>query len=141
MILFVDDEPRYSSSYLRELRRTHVVEYLEDVDLAARLLVENEEAEVELLILDVMMPPGRRFGEGETRDGLDTGLRLFERVRARRPSLPVIVLTNVTEEAVARRFDADPHCWFRRKRHCGPMDLARLVRKTLQESGGAKLVM
>jgi DNA-binding NarL/FixJ family response regulator len=142
MILFVDDEPRYSQRYLEELRRAYVVEYMGDADLAAHFLSDPEEAAaVELLIIDLMMPHTRRFGEEETRCGLDTGLRLYERVRAQRPSLPVIVLTNVSEEAVIRRFNDEPNCRFRRKRDCLPTELVRLVGETLRESGGLPVVM
>jgi CheY-like chemotaxis protein len=140
MILFVDDEPRYAQRYVEELSRAYAVEYVASTSLAIDLLVGQAD-EVELLVLDLMMPHETAFDADETRDGIDTGLRLYERLRAHRPSLPVIVLTNVSDENVLRRFDDEPHCWLRRKRDCLPQELLLLVREVLRALKGPQVVM
>ena len=131
MILFVDDEPRYSRPYLDKLCQQYEVTYTGIIDDVMRLLREAGPGEVELLILDIMMPPSESFSDADTRDGLDTGIELFNRVREKHPRLPVIVLTNVTEETVARRFESEPNCWFLRKRDCLPHELNQKVKEIL----------
>lgn len=132
MILFVDDEPRYSVSYIDFLETAHRVEYKSKVSDALEFL-EARRGDVELLVLDVMMPPGDAFSEEEARDGLDTGKRLFERVREGNPDLPVVVLTNVTQVDIANWFEKQPNCWFYRKRECLPGELKQKVEEILSK--------
>ena len=65
MILFVDDEDRIMDSYLQYLRAamaTHNQEvvFLADVDKAVDFFEIRSES-IDLLILDIMAPPGK-FG-------------------------------------------------------------------------------
>ena len=132
MILFVDDEPRYVHLFLEELKYTGLqYAYMRKVDDALDYIEENPGA-VQLLVLDIMMPPGRSFDSAQTRYGLDTGIRFFERVRRGSPDLPVIILTNVTDEKVARRFRAEPNCQFVRKLETEPFQLVDLIKETLE---------
>jgi CheY-like chemotaxis protein len=100
--------------------------------------IEGAAGEVRLLVLDIMMPPGRSFDSAQTRYGLDTGIRFYERVRRHSPALPVIILTNVTDEEAARHFRAQPSCWFLRKRDYLPYELEQTIRDILSKQGGNK---
>ncbi len=138
MILFVDDEPRYVRLFLEELKYAGLrYAYMRKVDDALDFVDENL-ADVSLLVLDIMMPPGRSFDSAQTRYGLDTGIRFYERVRRNSPALPVIILTNVTDEEAARRFRAQPFCWFLRKRDYLPYELEQTIRDILSKQGGDK---
>lgn len=132
MILFVDDEPRHMSPYVRQLTEAGLqVSFKDTVDEALEYIEGNPSA-VSLLVLDIMMPPGRSFDSAQTRYGLDTGIRFYERVRRHSPALPVIILTNVTDERVARRFRAEPNCQFVRKLETEPYQLVEIIKETLE---------
>jgi CheY-like chemotaxis protein len=129
MILFVDDEKRFMDSYSLELELLgYKVSFQKDVDTALAFLKTHPSA-VELLILDVMMPPGQSFQHENTNNGLRTGVRFYERIRALSPMLPVIIFTNVSDEQVERRFQAEPNCRFFRKEDYLPFELAEEVKK------------
>src|SRR3712207_3063084 len=101
MILFVDDEPLRIQSYVDELdSRGYDVLLRTDVDSARRVMQDGRER-VELVILDIMMPPGAALTWEQTGCGLKTGLHLYREIRMEAPELPVIILTNVPDEEVA----------------------------------------
>lgn len=137
MILFVDDERRYVDGYVEELRLSgFTVEYRKTVDAAHKFLVENL-PQIDLLVLDIMMPPGELLQEAQTNHGLRTGVRFFEQVRQLAPVLPVIILTNVTDEQVKEQLQQEPFCWFIRKEDCFPFELAEEVQRILSEISSA----
>jgi DNA-binding response OmpR family regulator len=134
MILFVDDERRDNTSYLDELRMSGFkVEFRKDVSVAFSFLSEHL-AEIELLILDVMMPRSTLFTEEETNGGLRTGLRFYEKVRQIAPTLPIIILTNVSDTSISTMFQDDTNCFFHRKEDRLPFELAEDVKAVLDKT-------
>jgi CheY-like chemotaxis protein len=132
VILFVDDEIGYTSAYKEELELSgYIVRHERSVDHAVEILERGQE-EINLLILDIMMPPGRKFKDEETMDGLRTGEKFYEWVRDRYHELPVIILTNVSDENFSLRFDYDIQCMFTRKIDINPDQLLNCVRTFLQ---------
>ena len=132
MILFVDEESRHLSSFVEELRRVgYEVEFQTGVDAAssAWAFLQANAAQVELLILDVMMPPGVACKEINTELGILTGVRFFERARQFLPNLPVIILTNVSDDKVKVRFEQETNCLFLRKEDYYPFELPAEVQK------------
>jgi CheY-like chemotaxis protein len=126
LILLFDDEKRYVASYLDALSEAGFeVEFRRDVDAAARFL--NDHPEVAVFVLDVMAPAGDLLTGEDTQGGIRTGLRFYEWVRARRPSLPVIVLTNVRDDRVEDYFSCEPNCRFLLKQSTRKQDLVREV--------------
>jgi CheY-like chemotaxis protein len=93
--------------------------------------IQREYKHIDLLLLDVMMPPGSKFDNGETRYGLRTGPRFFDFARSIIPMLPVVVFTNVTDEEVETYFQQQAHCWFLRKEEYFPRELAEFVQNAL----------
>lgn len=131
MILFVDDEGRFMDSYMVELKlEGYAVSFQSDVDSALPFLEESLD-DVELLILDIMMPPGRSFQDADTRWGLRTGVLFYERVRELAPHLPVIIFTNVSDEQLEKRFQAEANCRFLRKKDYLPHELVETVEEIL----------
>ena len=57
---------------------------------------------VDLLLLDVMMPPGEDMDPEKTAYGRLTGLEVCKTVRQQKPKLPIICLTVVMERQVLR---------------------------------------
>jgi len=132
MILMIDDEKRTLDSYLQELRlNDFAVRYESLVDAGLKCLEENAH-EIELLILDLMLPFGQAFNEEETDKGLRTGVLFYERVRRTNDRLPIIILTNNVDEGIRRVFEQDPHCRFFRKEDLLPFELADEVKDFLQ---------
>jgi len=132
MILMIDDEKRTLDSYLQELALSDfTVRYESSVDAGLKYLEENS-GDIELLILDLMMPYGQTFNEHETDKGLRTGIVFYKRVRKTFARLPVMILTNNVDEGVRRIFEQESHCRFFRKQDLLPFELAAEVKNFLQ---------
>ncbi len=105
MILFVDDEKREMDSFVKELELSgYKVEFIQNVDTALSFFDENAE-KIEILIVDIMMPSGLKLKEKPTRKGLSTGFFLQEIIREKKPTLPIIIFTNVPENNISEYID------------------------------------
>jgi CheY-like chemotaxis protein len=133
MILVIDDEAREMDSYVQELRLCGFeVSFFREVDAALEFFGEHMR-DIDLLILDIMMPPGNAFKDENTLRGLRTGLFFFERVRSSVPEVPTIILTNVSDPHIAARFEHAANCLYLRKEDYLPFELAEEVRYVLQQ--------
>lgn len=131
MIMMVDDEPRRMDAYRRELQDTgYTVEMYSGVDHALADL-EADVRRIQLLILDVMLPPGQAFKDVDTQEGLRTGERFYERVRNLRPTLPVVFLTNVSDPRLTKKYHRQHHCMVLHKEDYQPFELAEEVRRLI----------
>jgi CheY-like chemotaxis protein len=131
MIVIVDDEKRYMDNYILELVLSGYndrVRLETDVDAAMRY-IEGNLSSVELLILDIMMPPGQDFDNNTAQSGLRAGVEFFDRIRKLSGSLPVIIFTNVGNAALASRFEQEKHTWFMRKTDYFPHEFAHEVQQ------------
>lgn len=132
MILMIDDEKRTLDSYLQELTLSDfTVRYESSVDAGLNYLEENS-GDIELLILDLMMPSGQAFSQDETDKGMRTGIVFYQRVRRTFEHLPVMILTNNVDEGIRRIFEQEPHCRFFRKEDLLPFELVEEVKNFLQ---------
>jgi CheY-like chemotaxis protein len=61
-----------------------------------------------LIVLDIMMPPGKLFTPKSSDNGLITGVLLYSVLRAHCPDTPVAVLTNVQNPQTLARFTPGP---------------------------------
>ena len=129
MILFVDDERRHISSYVTELEELGYKVICENsVDQALHFLDKNR-INLKLLILDIMMPPGKSFKKMDTDEGRRTGIYFFEQVKERAPELCVIVLTNVADEDLMDRLREEDNCWYFQKKDYLPYEIAQEVKR------------
>lgn len=136
MILFVDDEKREMDSYVKELDFSgYKVSFQNDVDDALMFFEENLNR-IDLLILDIMMPPGSSFKNVDTELGLRTGVHFYESIRQKTPDLPVMILTNVSDKRVAERFRREHKCWFFRKEDYFPYEIVEEVKEVLARCQG-----
>jgi DNA-binding response OmpR family regulator len=131
MILFVDDERRYMTAYVEELEAAGYHVSIKTTIDAAHDYFEEHLPEIKLLILDIMMSPGKTFQDEDTHEGLRTGVNFYERVRDRAPDLPVIILTNADDEELIDRFDAEENCRYRQKEKYMPVEIAQEVKEIL----------
>ena len=128
MILFIDDELRQMENYIEELRLSgHEVEFKNNVD-DALIFLEINIAKLKIIILDIMMPPGKLFQNGDVEYGLRTGVKFYRKIRTLSNKIKVVVLTNVSDEKVAEQFQNEKNCWFFPKEEILPYQLAEKVR-------------
>jgi len=127
----IDDEPHYVKTYIDELEFSgYQVKLEKDVDAGFKFLTENKD-QIQLVILDIMMSPGRLLAEVDTQNGLRTGVHLFDRIRALAPNLPILILTNVSDPWVAARFQGQEKCRFLHKEDYLPFELVEEVKRFL----------
>jgi CheY-like chemotaxis protein len=118
-------------SHVQELRLSgYKVSLLQNVD-EALVFFEVNLSNIYLVILDIMMPFGSTFKDDDTKHGLRTGLLVYDRIRKKAPNMPVIILTNVTDEKVVERFRKENKCWFLRKEENLPFELVQEIRRIL----------
>jgi CheY-like chemotaxis protein len=131
MILFVDDERREMESYVEELRLSdYQVKFINKVDEAIEFFAENQ-SRLCLIILDIMMPTNGLFKDIDTEFGLRTGVHLYRKFREKATTLPVIILTNVSDDRVAKYFQQEANCTFLSKEDILPYELTENVRSIL----------
>lgn len=116
MILMVEDELWRNDSYVAELQYTGYTVLCESgVDAAWQRFTEEQD-QIEAVILDIMMAPGKRYvNDIGAQGGLRTGLLLFRDMRALHPCLPVIFLTNVRFDLIAAELQDEPKVLVLRK--------------------------
>jgi CheY-like chemotaxis protein len=128
MILFVDDEERRMESYIEELRRSNfLVQYEKDVGKALDFFRINYN-ELELLILDVMMPIGDIFEDVDTNYGLITGIKFYDRVRQDSPNVPIVIFTNMVEDNIQEKIQNDEKVQILHKEEYLPLDFVKQVK-------------
>lgn len=136
MILFVDEEPTFTNSHREELEfEKYEVVLKQSVDDAWSFLNE-EGSRLELLILDIMMPPSKLTGIDE--DGMHTGMLFFEKVRSKFPTLPVLIFTNRSDAEASDYFENKPQCWFLRKSDYVPFQLVEKIKEVLGSAANVK---
>jgi CheY-like chemotaxis protein len=104
-----------------------------DVDEALTFLKQEPDT-ISLLILDLMLPPGKSFKDEDTNEGLRTGINFYRRVRSILPATPVVILTNVSDEKVEDWFQDKVNCWFFQKKDLFPFELTEVIKKILSQS-------
>lgn len=106
MILFIDDEPKKMESYIEEIKLSkikntttnYVVKFISNIDEALDYW-NNQQKNIDLLILDVMMPVGDYLNISSAQDGLRTGICFYEKIRKENSEIPIIIFTNVPEQS------------------------------------------
>lgn len=130
-ILFVDDDFFAIRSYIDELLDAgfHVTpaETVEDaLDLARSEVFD-------LVILDVMMPPGKYFNTFETAGGFTTGKALAREIGEALPDAKIVAFTLSTDPEIEAWFTKDESVAYFHKRDVLPRDLPRLIGKVLRQ--------
>ena len=131
MILFVDDDRRRMDSYVRELELSgHDVHFESDVDDALSFFI-REGHKVKLLILDIMMPPGRYFSNESTENGLITGTAFYSEISRYQSNVSTVIFTNVSEENLDKEVTTKDSVVFYQKDSLLPFELEKKVRELL----------
>lgn len=125
-VLIIDDEKIQASFYELALRRKgYEVEQSRDVDAA---LIKAAEWQPDVIILDIMMPPGKRYAQKEHFDGLRTGIFLIPDLLAALPGVLIVVSTVVRNPDTLNKVRSLlPPQQVTLKAQCDPQELANLV--------------
>ena len=127
MILFIDDEPHHMQSYREALELEGYKSTMAGGVKEGMEILVNSTAEIELVVLDIMMPP-EILGEEETERGLRTGVVFFPKIREILPDIPVIILTNVSDPKIIKSFEQEPNTAFFQKMDLTPIRLVEVIR-------------
>lgn len=133
MILFIDDERKYIKGYIEELEYLGFkVRHINEIKESLAFINSAESEEIDLLVLDVMMPLGEDFIDEED-ENLDNGIKVYEEFRKRFPTKKIFVLTNVTRQYIVDYFERDANCNFIRKDdEVLPVEFAKLIQEELK---------
>jgi len=131
VILFIDDEPFYVGSYIDELRDSgYEVKIETTVDNGADCF-RNNTGQIELVIIDVMMPAGKTFKRVDKSLGLRTGFLLYDWLRDLDKDIPIVILSNTDHQEVKEKFANETNWWFFRKDECFPFELVEAIKEIL----------
>ncbi len=101
-ILLLDDESFSMELFVSELRDAgHEVQHVRKIDQAFEII--QKEKDFEVVILDIMMLPGKLYENSDTKGGLRTGELFVEVIRQELPEARISILTNVTDSEVLAR--------------------------------------
>ena len=108
-ILFIDDEKYLLNYYIEAVEGAgYKAVFCSSAD-EGLAYIRDRHAEIDLIVLDIMMPTPKGAAASETNDGLDTGIWLLQQAREliEEATIPVIVLSNrskvTLESLVAER--------------------------------------
>ena len=125
MILFVDDEVRRMQPFAESLEfEGFTVRFASSITECRQFMAKP--TEIDLIILDVMMPDEGLKGAD---DGLRTGIALLQEIRRCHPVLPIAVLTN--SDSAEQDVPLDQYTVFMRKAEILPFELASIVKSLL----------
>jgi DNA-binding NtrC family response regulator len=94
-VLYIDDEihSEMFSSKLELMREANLdILAVADVDNALHLLREQRD-HIGMVVLDMIMPPGKTQSLEETRGGIFTGLETLKAIRSFDQTVPVIIVS------------------------------------------------
>lgn len=98
MILMIDDEERWIEEYISELKADGFsVNLITNVDEIDNYIKNNETGSgIELIILDIMMAPGEKYSDKQSKLGVVTGALVLKDLKTKWSNIPILILTNKT---------------------------------------------
>lgn len=111
IILFIDDElyPDLKDPdnnymwYYKDALLEEDYKLIEATGTDEALALLKKHADIDLIILDIMMPPGKVFEQVDTMEGLRTGVNLADVLNKKYPKIPILVLTNLQPGTISNR--------------------------------------
>ena len=96
LVMLIDDDKEPMKYYVMALESEgHEVIQLFGPDETIEHLKEKDNPRPDVIILDIMMPPGRHYeGNAECKEGTRTGILVYPELSKWCPEVPVLVLTN-----------------------------------------------
>ena len=130
-ILFVDDEFRLVESYATMLNFSGFdVTQVASADEAV-MLINNHS--FDLVILDIMMPPGEHFRNKEAEFGLNTGVKLALLVREKLPEAAIVAFSNHHDPNIREFFSRTENMWYMDKSNYLLDDFVETIKEIAQQ--------
>ena len=127
-VIIIDDSFGPITYYMEALRLKGIVPRHIPTAKEAIEHIDGSEPSADLYLLDIMMPvTGSGLDERATECGLTTGLHLLKRIQAKRPTAPVILLTNISSADIIHQLAAFNDVTILSKPDTLPMELAAVV--------------
>jgi len=131
-IFFIDDDVKRVSSYIDSLKQSGYNVILETNSSQVIPKFRENQKEIELIILDMMMPTEKELKE-ETEYGRRKGLYLLKKIREISQDVPIIILTVVRDATLSeetKKYGASPYL----EKPILPSRLEEEIKKKLEES-------
>src|SRR5580692_7089942 len=127
MILFLDDDVAFLDDYCDELKaRGYEGLIVSSTDDAFQIMTTRGD-ELQVVVVDMMMPPGQIFEDEETQSGTRTGELFYRKLRSIRQDVPVVFFTNRNTEQLDGAFREDPRCRMFMKEELLPREFADMI--------------
>ncbi len=132
-VLLIDDESEAMKYYVVALERKGFdVVQLRDADAVLDFIERATNRRPDVIILDVMLPPGRRFhAHPDVEEGLRTGILLYPELRKSCGDVPIIVLTNVGNPDLLHALPSDARVL--QKVEVPPFELVDIVTEVMHK--------
>jgi len=131
-VLFIDDDPLPTKLYVRALEESGFrVVQKNSVDDALKFARGKQP--VDIIIIDLMMPPGESFKDEPTHEGVTTGFFLRREMRKLYPSQPIVLLTNINNPEILQSDEGEGAVRPLHKFTHPPFDLADKVKELLEK--------
>ncbi len=137
VVLVIDDDIEPMKYYVMALEKSGFdVVQKRDPDEAIDYLAGSDDPEPNIVILDIMIPPGKRYAHNPECDkGLRTGLLLYPELRRFCRETPFIVLTNLRNPQTMDDFkNVAPDVPTYEKNLTPPFELVDIVNEMLERS-------
>ena len=131
LILLIDDDRLPMQFYVKALQlKSFKVKQCFEPDSTLDF-VGKKASQINAIILDIMLPPGKTYEHEDTNEGLRTGVFLLKDIRKYCPNTPVVVLTNVKNPETLSEFREKSLVEVVQKKDCPPFELAKIVDEML----------
>ena len=131
-VLFIDDDTRLISSFADAVRSAGFsTRHFRAPDPALEYLRTNANADV--IVWDMMLPPGDAFREVDTESGLSTGKHLFWKMRELRPASHYLLFTARGDVSFGEFDSPDKKSYVRFKTELSVRGLVEFIRGLFRE--------
>ncbi len=131
-VLFIDDDTRLIASFADAVRSAGFsTRHFRAPDPALEYLRTN--ANLDLIVWDMMLPPGEAFREVDTESGLSTGKHLFWKMRELHPACHYLLFTARGDVSFGEFDSPDTKSYVRFKTELSVRGLVEFIRRLFGE--------
>jgi CheY-like chemotaxis protein len=139
-IFFVDDElipgleepDGHYMWYYTDALKEEGYEVIEAIGTDQAIAEMKSHSDIDLIILDIMMSPGKAFEKEDTMEGLRTGVNLARMLSKEYPKIPILVLTNLQPGTISDQLNYPTIKRIVHKPDCLPYDCVDMVSEILK---------
>lgn len=138
-ILIIDDEAVSLSYFSQALELAgYRVTVFKNATKFKRSIAKNNIPDVDMFVVDLMLPPGRTYDKATTENGLLTGLYIALDIRKAFSETPILLWSAAPFPDLIQKAKqlsrALTSCAFVQKQNCPPVSLVRLIDRYFSEN-------